>query len=686
MTVGPGIASVDNANLPAVADLTALRAVVGGFVSTVYLQGYGGADGYGAGFWVWDATSSDKDNGGTIVAPAAGGVGRWKRAYSDAVDVTWFGARGDGVTPLQAAKFNAAINYVAGTLGGGTVFVPKGVYIVTGDLSKEDSIQLRHKVKLVFEPGCTITVGAGAVVTFDGSADGSVCKPVGIDANCLQLIISNKYEEHASDIVIEGNGLIMVGSKEHFLTRAFVNISISTGHRPCTLQRVHISDVNMYCAASSAIHISSEHGTAPEWLVIERCTTNDCARNGGAIISGKHVTWRDCWFNNTNNACPLNAEGPDTGFDVEPNKDKGGLQQRVEDARFINCRFTNNQGSGLVVSPGAARNHNTQRVIIDNCFFENNGAAGLNCIGAEHITVTNCFSRNNGSFGYHLSGSKTLRVSNCYASDNGGRPTKPAEPPQFRVVNQDAAVLTNCTARNGQYSGFQADGFAGNRGVIEFNGCHSLDNAVRGFHILWAENVLVHNCYVQGNGDAGIELKGSTHCTISGNYISENGQAADIKACNLLLNADCHFNSIVGNTVRQSNSFFIGQAVKAGAASDGTDAYVILPAHANALSDDFYNGMTLRIKSGTGAGQTYTVADYIAATKRLAINSSTWKTIPDHSSIVELGPAARPRYGIRLNPGATDNSVVGNDCYHGGAEQGYSDEGVCTRGWGNRSC
>ena len=52
----------------------------------------------GGGTFYWDATSTEADNGGTIIQATGITTGRWKRVFSGAVNVKWFGAKGDGVT------------------------------------------------------------------------------------------------------------------------------------------------------------------------------------------------------------------------------------------------------------------------------------------------------------------------------------------------------------------------------------------------------------------------------------------------------------------------------------------------------------------------------------------------------------------------------------------------------------
>lgn len=96
--------------------------------------------GKGGGRFYWDASSTDGDNGGTIIQSNLTAAGRWKRKYDGVVNAYWFGLRGEGVidetSQLQAffdhigsVNYDAAIiegNYrisstvVIGQLGGGS--------------------------------------------------------------------------------------------------------------------------------------------------------------------------------------------------------------------------------------------------------------------------------------------------------------------------------------------------------------------------------------------------------------------------------------------------------------------------------------------------------------------------------------------------------------------------------------
>lgn len=96
---------------------------------TIELLGYYSEGDGGGGTFFWDAASTETDNGGTVIAPTfAGfsGTGRWKRVYSGAVDVRWFGAKGDGSTD-DTATIQAACSAVTHTK---SVTFPKGLFLI----------------------------------------------------------------------------------------------------------------------------------------------------------------------------------------------------------------------------------------------------------------------------------------------------------------------------------------------------------------------------------------------------------------------------------------------------------------------------------------------------------------------------------------------------------------------------
>ena len=94
------------------------------------LEGYYAIGDGGGGVFVWDysSASSTVENNGTVIRPsdiAAGQSGRWRRVYSGALNVKWFGAKGDGAS-ADAAAIQETVNVASA--GDGVVQLPAGSF------------------------------------------------------------------------------------------------------------------------------------------------------------------------------------------------------------------------------------------------------------------------------------------------------------------------------------------------------------------------------------------------------------------------------------------------------------------------------------------------------------------------------------------------------------------------------
>jgi len=105
--VGAGrwIRQTDKTIALGVASIAALKALPVALIpngASVSVAGYYSANDGGGGLFVYASASAVADNGGTVIAPTAGG-GRWLRAFTAELWAEWFGAKGDGATDDDAA-------------------------------------------------------------------------------------------------------------------------------------------------------------------------------------------------------------------------------------------------------------------------------------------------------------------------------------------------------------------------------------------------------------------------------------------------------------------------------------------------------------------------------------------------------------------------------------------------------
>ncbi|MCK5600596.1 hypothetical protein KAR91_01935 [Candidatus Pacearchaeota archaeon] len=101
----------------------------------VLLTGYYADGDNGGGSFYWDSSSTETDNGGTIIKATGVTTGRWKRLYSGKITVKWFGAKGDDVTSDDTAFISASdISNV--------ISVPEstGQYVVSSGVATGDTV------------------------------------------------------------------------------------------------------------------------------------------------------------------------------------------------------------------------------------------------------------------------------------------------------------------------------------------------------------------------------------------------------------------------------------------------------------------------------------------------------------------------------------------------------------------
>ena len=126
--------------IPDVATLRATSPIAGYLYQ---LLGYRTNGDGGQGDFRWDAASTDADDGGTIFKVGSIAAGRWKRVYTGAINVKWFGAYGnhaaDDYAAIQAAITVAALSTGPTDLNdprtmGNEVHIPKGWYNISQGL------------------------------------------------------------------------------------------------------------------------------------------------------------------------------------------------------------------------------------------------------------------------------------------------------------------------------------------------------------------------------------------------------------------------------------------------------------------------------------------------------------------------------------------------------------------------
>ncbi|MEX2380775.1 MAG: right-handed parallel beta-helix repeat-containing protein [Opitutales bacterium] len=123
-----------------VADIGALRDIPPPLPNSTPLNllGYHLPGDGGGGVFFWDSSSLDEDDDGTVLKPDAvpsAAPGRFRRVFSERVNVRWFGAKGDNVSD-DAAAFRKGFE-VLRKQGGGVLYIPAGAYKINSGIVVE---------------------------------------------------------------------------------------------------------------------------------------------------------------------------------------------------------------------------------------------------------------------------------------------------------------------------------------------------------------------------------------------------------------------------------------------------------------------------------------------------------------------------------------------------------------------
>lgn len=185
------------------------------------------AEGISGPFTVDADDTTSADNGGTVLVDASGR--RWRRDYSGAVNIKWFGAKGDGTTDdtaaIQAAVSSLPTNTASvgvfspkGFANGGGVLVPRGRYKVSAAINLYRGIHLSGESR---ESSQIISFTSGSVLLYEDAGgyiqdeivienlsvwqDSSVVAASGAGINLnIGPYVADSIQVRISNVIVEG--------------------------------------------------------------------------------------------------------------------------------------------------------------------------------------------------------------------------------------------------------------------------------------------------------------------------------------------------------------------------------------------------------------------------------------------------------------------------------------------------
>ena len=144
------LTSKDLASTKLVDSIAELKLISGSIADKLEVLGYYEKGDGGGGLFYWDSTSTETDNGGTIIQAIGITTGRWKRVYSGSVNVKWFGVKGDGVTDDTIAIQKAIIESY---YNNGKIDFIKSTYKILTTIILLPKIEIDFKNSTILGPG-----------------------------------------------------------------------------------------------------------------------------------------------------------------------------------------------------------------------------------------------------------------------------------------------------------------------------------------------------------------------------------------------------------------------------------------------------------------------------------------------------------------------------------------------------
>lgn len=412
------------------------------------------------------------------------------------LDVKDFGAVGDGETD-DVEAIQAAID-AAHEAGGGTVFMPPGIYLID-ESQPIRALLLREKTWLL---------GAGRNATTVRLADGANAHVISFE--------HNKNDMAISDLTIDGNrenqtvschGLRLHGNARTYIGRVIIkevrHYGIGVGYdtgaqipwRDSTVEDVEIFNIGYDTVGDGFDAKRTERCT------IRRVSVHNCVANG-CDIRGNHTSCSDIYVGDVGGvgfSQRMSAyDPPSEEIDLRESRHLYGSNITVE-----RC---GSMGFWMEAVEGGAEwftNEWFGRCFLVNAIARECGARGYYIAGGDgrlFAHLTNCLAEGNGQHGFQINGKNLSDV---------------------------RAKLVNCTAKGNGLCGFW-DAAANSEGDA-LVACEAVDNSQFGFYIGGACHSLL-GCRADDNVDLGYRIEGADCSIIGGSIFSDSTEGIRVVA------------------------------------------------------------------------------------------------------------------------------------------------------------
>jgi Pectate lyase superfamily protein len=281
-----------------IAELKTRRGATG---SNVTVLGYYTSGDGGGGEFYWDNSSTTTDDGGTVIQVTGLGTGRWKRLYGEAINILWFGAKGDD-SFNNTTIFQTAIDYAI-LKNHKQLYIPTGTYKITSSLTLSEGLMLIGDQSHGSTEGYCTTIkhySNGDLFIWDGtgvSARGTggglrggflIVKADGFNGGVAVKILATSTSNRAGEMFYDSTLIYGLGTgtwaKGLFVDGTSANDIGTKGVRTIHLLKFRVAgctESQKYIHLTQAVHFKGDgvqidkgNGTGYEGITIDGESTN----------------------------------------------------------------------------------------------------------------------------------------------------------------------------------------------------------------------------------------------------------------------------------------------------------------------------------------------------------------------------------------------------------------------------
>lgn len=297
----------------------------------------------GEGVFEWRGLSTTTADGGTVVAVSGVTVGRWHRLYAGAINVKWFGAKGDATTDDYASIVAA----VTATPVGGQIYFPPAAtgYAVSAGVTIPVSRHVNMEAPLIYTGSSNITI-----LTIGTAGLGNIGPRLKIGTYRSTLSAWTSESNIAIKIINANTGDINIFQAD----RCTIGVQAlgdaqGVAYTRFKMGRMNSNKIGLDLRAANSGWVNENEFVGGRWSV-------DSGNNRALSRYGVRFSHDGTYANNNNNvfqkpSFELNYANQTAGEAV-PILIEAGVENR-----FIRCRFEGNSTTAVRLTGASTENH-----------------------------------------------------------------------------------------------------------------------------------------------------------------------------------------------------------------------------------------------------------------------------------------------------------------------------------------